>query len=164
MLMQEHIPLLEQMEQFYAIAQQIGGTDGLSDWMASLFVLQEMARAFVRDLDPHSAKEEDILFPMVARFVGYGTGPVAVMEFEHEQAKLHLQQFLEAVSALETGAAVTAAAAAGIAADLIEAYHILTSHFMKEETVLFPMAQRLFTPMDMEELAAKFNALRIPSA
>ncbi|EFM12200.1 iron-sulfur cluster repair di-iron protein [Paenibacillus curdlanolyticus YK9] len=162
-LMQEHIPLREQMEQFYAIAQQIGATDGIADWTASLFVLKEMVRAFVRELEPHSAKEEDILFPMVARFVGYETGPVAVMEFEHEQAKLHLQQYLEAVSALVLGTTVSATAAADIAADLIEAYHILTGHFMKEETVLFPMAQRLFTPIEMEELAAKFNALSIHS-
>lgn len=39
----------------------------------------------------------------------------------------------------------------------VEAHHILDEHFMKEENVLFPMAERLLSDGEKEELFARMN-------
>ncbi|MGG3962635.1 hemerythrin domain-containing protein, partial [Geobacillus stearothermophilus] len=44
-----------------------------------------------------------------------------------------------------------------LAGAVIEAYHILDEHFMKEENVLFPMAERLLSDAEKEELFARIN-------
>jgi regulator of cell morphogenesis and NO signaling len=50
---------------------------------------------------------------------------------------------------------VSSQAAVELASYVINAYSILTEHFMKEENVLFPMAERLLSDEEKEELAQK---------
>jgi regulator of cell morphogenesis and NO signaling len=53
------------------------------------------------------------------------------------------------------GDEVSSKAAVELASYVINAYSILTEHFMKEENVLFPMAERLLSDEEKEELAQK---------
>ncbi|AMQ22548.1 hypothetical protein A0V43_06455 [Geobacillus sp. JS12] len=118
-------------------------------------VERRWTKSFVAVLDPHSEREEGVLFPMMAKYIGRTTGPIAVMEYEHEQAKARLAMFLEKTAQLpeniDKGQALTLAGA------VIEAHHILDEHFMKEENVLFPMAERLLSDGEKEELFARMN-------
>jgi len=155
-LKQEHGPLRAQMEQVFAAAEAIGrGEDG-RNWREPLADLREKVESFVAVLDPHSEREEGVLFPMMAEYIGRTTGPIAVMEYEHEQAKARLALFLEKTAQLpeniDSGQALTLAGA------VIEAHHILDEHFMKEENVLFPMAERLLSDAEKEELFARIHA------
>jgi regulator of cell morphogenesis and NO signaling len=46
-------------------------------------------------------------------------------------------------------------------AELIrDAYYILTEHFSKEENVLFPMAERMLTNEEKEELYQKIQQIK----
>ncbi|WP_438448684.1 hemerythrin domain-containing protein [Gorillibacterium sp. sgz5001074] len=150
-LKREHGPLREQMNEFARMAAPIGQDDSTTDWSEPLAELRTKVQAFAEQLDPHSGIEEGVLFPLMAKYIGRETGPIAVMEYEHDQAKANLGRFLEGTKA-ET-APVPAARAAELAGYAIAAQTILTDHFMKEENILFPMAEKLLTPEDKNQLA-----------
>ncbi|KZE97688.1 Iron-sulfur cluster repair protein YtfE [Geobacillus stearothermophilus] len=154
-LKQEHGPLRAQMEQVLAAAEAIGQGADDRNWRGPLADLREKVESFVAVLDPHSEREEGVLFPMMAKYIGRTTGPIAVMEYEHEQAKARLSMFLEKTAhLLET---VDSEQALTLAGAVVEAHHILDEHFMKEENVLFPMAERLLSDGEKEELFARMN-------
>lgn len=119
--------------------------------------MRESVQAFVHELDPHSEREEGVLFPMMAQYIGRTSGPIAVMEYEHDQAKQRLASFLEKTAELPE--AVGRDGAAALADMVIDAYHILAEHFMKEENVLFPMAERLLSDEEKETLAEKISRI-----
>jgi len=129
------------MDAFAREAAEIGQDDGIADWSGRLAELKRKVDAFVGELDPHSEREEGTLFPLMARYIGRQTGPIAVMEYEHDLAKTNLKRFREAVERLE--GAVDAERAKEIASCAIQAHAVLTEHFMKEENVLFPMAENM---------------------
>lgn len=150
-LKREHEPLREQMDAFAREAEKIGAASDISDWRGPLAALKASVDAFVRELDPHSEREEGHLFPLMAKYIGRTMGPIAVMEYEHDLAKTNLKRFREAVERLE--GAVDAERAKEIASYVIQAHAVLTEHFMKEENVLFPMAEKLLNEEEKAELA-----------
>ncbi|MGD8190973.1 hemerythrin domain-containing protein [Brevibacillus ginsengisoli] len=156
-LKEEHIPLRAQMDEFYLLAQAIGQNDQITNWAESLHTVHQKAAAFINKLDPHSLREEEILFPMMANFIGRESGPIAVMEYEHDQAKNNLKQFLKQMDQLPE--VVGRDEAKAIAGYLKNAYIILTEHFMKEENVLFPMAEQILSADEKDELLQKFNEI-----
>jgi regulator of cell morphogenesis and NO signaling len=156
-LKQEHGPLREQKQRLLELAQAIVGDEEGQNWRERLLALRESVQAFVNELDPHSEREEGVLFPMMAQYIGRTFGPIAVMEYEHDQAKQRLASFLAKTAELpET---VGRESAAALANEVIGAYHILAEHFMKEENVLFPMAERLLSDEEKEELAKKISQI-----
>jgi regulator of cell morphogenesis and NO signaling len=156
-LKQEHGPLRAQKQHLFELAQAIGGDAGVKNWKEQLLALRENVQAFINELDPHSEREEGVLFPMMAQYIGRTSGPIAVMEYEHDQAKQRITSFLEKTAELpET---VDRESAMALADEIVQAYHILAEHFMKEENVLFPMAQRLLSDEEKEELAEKISQI-----
>ncbi|MBP1933689.1 hemerythrin domain-containing protein [Ammoniphilus resinae] len=153
-LFDEHGPLRKQMEDFYVMAQELKGTDeqsGLQD-------LYEKVKQYVGELDPHSQREEGVLFPMMANYIGRETGPIAVMEYEHDQAKKNLQLFLDGYSSMNGQA--DQGKVDELAGYAIQAYMILTDHFMKEENVLFPMAEKMLSGQEKETLFEEINRMQ----
>lgn len=161
LLKREHSPLRQQMDDFARLAETIAAAAvsadpaGTADAADRLADLRARVAAFVAELDPHSAREEDHLFPMMARYIGREGGPIAVMEYEHETAKQLLKTFLEAAEREPLPA--SAARAGEIASHALRAHAILTEHFMKEENVLFPMAERLLNAEEKAELARAYG-------
>jgi len=153
-LFNEHGPLRKQMEELYVMAQEIKGTEEQS----GLQELHEKVKHFVGELDPHSEREEGFLFPMMANYIGRETGPIAVMEYEHDQAKMNLQLFLDGYSSLAGHA--DQAKMDELAGYAIQAYMILTDHFMKEENVLFPMAEKMLSEQEKETLLEEINKIK----
>ncbi|MEW9033948.1 MAG: hemerythrin domain-containing protein [Planifilum fimeticola] len=93
-LRREHPPLLKQMEELGDSARGVAEDAGSGGGKEALRSLEEKVRSFTAELDLHSRREEDVLFPMMAKYIGRETGPIAVMEYEHEQAKARLSEFL----------------------------------------------------------------------
>jgi len=152
-LKSEHSPLTEQMEKLYQASTIIGGNPSIDNWIEQIKALKADVIAFVQHLEPHSEREEGVLFPMMAAYIGREMGPIAVMEYEHDQAKAHLKSFLEKTANLNLE--VKAKEAGEFAALVIQAYFILKEHFSKEENVLFPMAEQMLSDEEKEELKRK---------
>lgn len=153
-LKKEHIPLREKMNEFHKIADGIvydSQPDGQAQWED----LQKRVLDFAEALELHSRKEEEGLFPMMAKYIGREVGPIAVMEYEHDQAKNCLHQFMG--SADQEKKPTEWEEAKSIASFAIQAHIILTNHFHKEENVLFPMAEKMLSTEEKQQLSDIVN-------
>ncbi len=151
-LKNEHGPLRKQMDAFFVQAKQVIAMEESSSRLLEMTELRRLVVEFERELGPHSEREEGILFPAMVKYIGRETGPIAVMEYEHDQAKKNLASFLAHTEDITEGMDMR-----NIANYAVQAYLILTDHFMKEERVLFPMAQQMLTLEEKEELLSQFH-------
>jgi len=103
----------------------------------------------------HHAKEENHLFvKMVDRGMPLESGPIAVMLHEHHQGRQHIKGLAEALPAAKLG---DAAAIAAVRDNLIGYATLLRQHIDKEDNVLYPMADRMFTDADQKALGDAFD-------
>jgi len=133
----------------YAAAVRRGEADAREDLGRFVAFIREYADAY------HHGKEEDMLFvEMTKRGMSNESGPIAVMLADHVEGRGYVATLHEIaggegpLSAEEAEAAVQAA---GSYMDLLGA------HIMKEDQVLYPMAQQMLPPDAMEELAHTFE-------
>jgi hemerythrin-like domain-containing protein len=97
----------------------------------------------------HHGKEEANLFPaMEARGLPAEVGPTAVMRQEHNMGRAFTREMGDALAEGDTRAFVAAAR------DYVE---LLREHIMKEDQVLFPMADRLLPAEDQDALRGIFE-------
>lgn len=155
-LKKEHVPLTRQMENFYELTQLMDQNETEATH-GKLQQLYKQVQQFVSELEPHSEREEGILFEMVAAYIGRENGPIVVMEYEHDQAKNHLRQFL--LVANQVGPTTDIAKIRAIADHAAKAYLILSEHFMKEENILFPLAEQFLSPEEKLDLEVKIKSI-----
>jgi regulator of cell morphogenesis and NO signaling len=115
---------------------------GAADLAAfALFLQQEVMQ--------HFTLEEDALFPVLGRHLGVEQGPLAVMNSEH-------QAFRELLGGLGTALGTQRLdMQRQYAAEIIE---LLRSHIMKEDDILFPMAQRILGEAEQREVDGRAAA------
>ncbi|MGB7624859.1 MAG: hemerythrin domain-containing protein [Terriglobia bacterium] len=106
---------------------------------------------FNRDVAIHFKKEEDALFPAMEKYLGREGGPIAVMLNEHKQHNSLLR---------ELGGAIAAGNLAVLRSTWESFYSLLTMHILKEDSVLFPMAERLLVEGEWIEVAQKMDELK----
>jgi hemerythrin-like domain-containing protein len=103
----------------------------------------------------HHRKEEDILFvAMTAKDMPADSGPVAVMLHEHEQGRRLTAAFRSAAEQMKNG---DAGAAMDVIHNVLDYVNLLREHIIKEDNVLFPMADQLVTGDDMHVVSRKFE-------
>lgn len=141
----EHPSLLEKLESLLRLTEQIDKEIEAESTFANLIT---NVRLFKEELDPHSEREEGILFPMMGEYIGTTSGPIAVMEYEHDQAKTLLKSFLEKTKQEHLSKEDIKITAGWIK----DVYAILTEHFAKEENILFPMAEKILSDEEKAEL------------
>ncbi|NWQ41371.1 hemerythrin domain-containing protein [Bacillus sp. EB106-08-02-XG196] len=151
-LKSEHPPLLAQLEGLFKLTKEIE-EDSTSDNTFAELIMK--VNEFKAALDPHSEREEGVLFPMMGVYIGTTSGPIAVMEYEHDQAKAKIHEFLEKADSTQT-----VEEKKNLAELVKNAYYILTEHFAKEENVLFPMAERMLSDDEKEELYQKIQEIK----
>ena len=155
-LIDEHPSLLAKMAEFNQMVQAFEASDN-ENWTEAVLQLHEKITIFIAELEPHSNREEDILFEMMVPYIGREGGPIAVMEYEHNTAKLNLKEFMDKVQAVKANNKdVTKEDALSIFRHLKIVYLTLTDHFMKEENILFPMAEQMLSADEKQELADQF--------
>jgi hemerythrin-like domain-containing protein len=131
-------------------AQRLGsGADTPKDFFLEA---AEFIRGFADDT--HHRKEEGVLFKALAQY-GFSpdAGPVAVMLSEHEEARRYTQALTESAQKLHRGDQ-------GAREDLImyamSYVRHLRQHIMKENNVLFPMADRVVPQDEAARIEADF--------
>jgi hemerythrin-like domain-containing protein len=105
--------------------------------------LAEFAAYLADEVACHFALEEQALFPSLARHLSLAHGPLAVMNAEHAD----FREALAGLTAALHGADLTAQHTH--AAQLIQ---LLRTHIAKEDHVLFPMAARLLSAAEQDEV------------
>ena len=96
----------------------------------------------------HFKKEEEEFFPAFEAATGSAEGPTRVMKYEHEQVRGLLGKMAQAIESEDKDAYLSLAESLMI---------LLQQHNMKEEQMLYAMADRLFAPNIKEELIEKMK-------
>jgi regulator of cell morphogenesis and NO signaling len=148
----EHAPLIEMLDGLYKLTKQIAIEEELEKLFAGL---KSDVATFIAKLDPHSEREEGVLFPMLGVYIGTASGPIAAMEYEHEQAKTLINEFLMKAENIQ----LTSEEMRNLSELVKNAYDVLIQHFSKEEKVLFPMAERMLTDEEKEELYLRIQEI-----
>lgn len=151
-LIEEHRLLLEKLDGLFLLTEKIAKE---VDTASNFSELKNKVAAFKKMLDPHSEREEMVLFPMLGVYIGTSTGPIAVMEYDHDQAKGYIRMFLE-----KSESENPSLEEIKYLSELVKnAYEILTEHFVKEENVLFPMAERMLSDDEKAEFYQKIQQI-----
>lgn len=149
-LMQEHELILEVLEALERGAQKLGsGENTPKDFFVD-------AADFIRGFadETHHRKEEGVLFIAMAKY-GFSsdTGPVAVMLSEHEEARHFTESFAEAAQKMYRG---DPSAREDVIMYALSYVRHLRQHIMKENNILFPMADRVVAQDDARRIEADF--------
>ncbi|MGQ9731429.1 MAG: hemerythrin domain-containing protein [Candidatus Zipacnadales bacterium] len=105
----------------------------------------------------HHAKEETQLFAKMQEHGMPGDrGPIAVMLVEHDEGRRRVRAVAEALPEARRGDAL---ATASITANLLAYVQLLRAHIDKEDNILYPMADQLFTPGDQRALTEAFEKI-----
>mgnify|MGYP005839600127 CR=1 FL=1 len=103
----------------------------------------------------HHAKEENLLFVrMGQRGMPTDSGPIAVMLYEHDEGRARVRAVADALPQATQG---DATAITTVTANLLAYTQLLRAHIDKEDNILYPMADRLFTPADQQALTEAFE-------
>jgi hemerythrin-like domain-containing protein len=148
----EHASLREKLASLFSLIEKIETDIDLEQTFAEL---KKGVIAFKAELDPHSEREESVLFPLLGQYIGTTSGPIAVMEYEHEQAKSFIKTFLERAESEQ----ISPEKIKNLAELVKNAHNILTEHFTKEENVLFTMAERMLSEEEKAELHRRIQEI-----
>lgn len=97
----------------------------------------------------HHRKEEGVLFPtMASHGVPVANGPIGAMLVDHENGRQYTRQMRNAAQRLNTGEAEALPLIVENARGYVA---LLRAHIMKEDRILFPMADRAI-PEDQHEV------------
>lgn len=135
LLMEEHQLILRVLNALDAFASEVArGAEDKAELGRFVRFIREFADA------RHHGKEEDILFEaMVAAGFPRESGPIAVMLMDHQAGRARLAAMAEKAGQpgpwTDRDRAVVADAARGYA-------ELLRGHIMKEDRILYPMAQQ----------------------
>ena len=105
----------------------------------------------------HHGQEEDLLFPeLEARGMPRDAGPIAVMLQEHEMGRAYVGHMRKALPMAREGDPD----ARNILINAGRGYiQLIRAHIMKEDNVLFNMADQLVTGGDCDKLCQKYGVV-----
>jgi len=100
----------------------------------------------------HFKKEEEEFFPLFEEVTGSSDGPTMVMKYEHEQVRGLMGKMAEAIENKDKDAYLSLAESMMI---------LLQQHNMKEEQMLYAMADRVVDNTKAQELINKMEEIKL---
>jgi hemerythrin-like domain-containing protein len=145
----DHVHILKLTEVMKNMTQQdVPDSDDIEN-------VVELIRNFADGL--HHAKEENIFFPALGE-KGFSTqqGPVAVMLSEHVQGRNFVKGIVTNLEAYKNG---NKDAVTGINQNMLGYANLLNNHILKENNILFRMADNALSDAEQKELLEKFETV-----
>jgi len=147
----EHNYLLHVMEGWHLIVLAFErDMYTLEEGHEALQTLRKLIIEFIDPLKNHTEKEEEFLFPLLAKYVGTEQGPVNATEEEHEEIDAYIGHFLHHTRGDLTS--LTMQNMKDVVRDAGEAFEVITVHFVKEESILFPMVNNILRIEEQDKL------------
>lgn len=122
----------------------------LSEGREALYILRTKITEFLKPFQSHIKKEEEYLFPLLSQYIGNEQGPVLAVEEEHQEIEAYIGHFLHHTNGNLTDLSLEQIRE--IVQDAGEAYEVITIHFVKEESIIFPMVEDVLTPNEQYTL------------
>jgi len=128
--------------------------------LSSLETIVRLIRTFADGV--HHAKEEHLLFPALGP-KGFSSvqGPVAVMLSEHVQGRAYVSGMAEGIESSRKGDAL---GLQRVWTNMLQYGALLRAHIMKENTILFRMADSVLSGQEQQELLRAFAQVDAPEA
>lgn len=149
-LQRAHDGGLEKLRTLETVADELrrgGGADAMPR-------LREILRFFNGELRSHFLHEEAGLFLVLARVIGR-MGPIAAMIEEHLSLWRAVDTLEEHVLELERGSLTDLGEVEKVARHIL---HFLRSHIQKEDSMLFPLAERSLSDELKQEVVHRMKA------
>ena len=148
----EHEGILTMLEILERVCEQINS--GKRANLDHLDQIVEFLQVFADQC--HHGKEEDILFPALEKVgIPKEGGPIGVMLSDHDQGRKYIRAMREALESLKKGQEGTEGFVGG-AKGYIE---LLRGHIMKENNVLFVMAEKNLSKEEQTRLFDTFEIM-----
>ena len=154
-LMEEHKRLLEMADELRKIAREIGEAEDLSAVPSQTIEKLEHIVEHLKDSESHYLREENVLFPYLER---HGiTQPPAIMWAEHEG----IREIKKGIYGAAEGRERTAFEEfrSKLIDRSIELAEMLSSHFYKENNILFPTALKVISEGEWIEIRREFDSI-----
>ena len=151
-LTEEHKILLNLSSKLVAIArrvQQAADTQSISNEMMQI---KHITEHFV-EAEKHYLREENVLFPFLEK---HGvTEPPAIMWMEHDKIREKKKQLQSLIEKYDQTELQTLKQQLSELAPSLNT--MLSSHFFKENNILFPTALKVITPEEWKEIRKEFD-------
>lgn len=148
-----------------AILRMLDGLDQMNETLlANSAVAKETVGGFLEFFRLfadrcHHGKEEDLLFPMLEkRGIPRDGGPIGVMLHEHDHGRELIQDMAAAAAEYEKDRAGAARRWVRAARDYSQ---LLRDHILKENHILFRIAEQILTSEEQSALAVQFEKAEI---
>jgi hemerythrin-like domain-containing protein len=152
-LKNEHEAVLEAVRILEAVCNRVYA--GEKPAVAHFERLMEFLKVFVDRC--HHGKEEDLLFPaMIEAGFSRDSGPIPVMLAEHQTGRGHVRAMGQALQALKAGRLEEWDGFNGNAREYID---LLRQHIIKEDNILYPMADARIPRVKQEEMLKGFEKI-----
>lgn len=116
--------------------------------------MKEILASLGPELVRHFSDEEEVLFPCLASVIG-SRGPIAAMGDEHKVIQRSLALLREKGEKASNGGLPSSPTLEEVINYLVV---FLRSHIKKEDSMLFPLAEKVLQPSLLEEVAAEIKA------
>ncbi|ARD48684.1 cation-binding protein [Sporosarcina sp. P37] len=159
----EHRFLTHEMSQWHAIVLDFeNGRYNREEGLKALQQLRKLIVEFIEPLKNHTEKEEEFLFPMLAKYVGNDQGPVQAVQEEHDEIDAYIGHFLHHTRG--DLSAFTLEMMQDVVKDAGEAFEVIMIHFVKEENVIFPMVMSVLRAKEQDELFDQLYTSIVPES
>ncbi len=122
--------------------------------------LHDATRFINEEVRAHNQNEENALFPALEEKIGT-SGPTAVMRSEHQQLWEALDRLESDLNLLLTDG-VNNPRIARIAELSTFIHDLLSQHISKEDNILYPMARRVLSGRELQEISRKMAGVPEP--
>ncbi|HLU21249.1 MAG TPA: hemerythrin domain-containing protein [Bacillaceae bacterium] len=152
----EHLFLTHLMNEWHAIVLNFEkGLYTLEEGRLEIKRLRKLLVEFIEPWKNHCEKEEAYFFPLLGLYIGKEQGPIVTIEAEHDEIDGYIGHFLHhTLSNIDN---LTLEEMMDLVKDAGEAYEVLMVHFVKEESVLFPMTEKVMKAVDQEKLTQQLH-------
>ena len=151
MLEAEHRVIQKMVAGMSVLADQLEGGEPVD--VSLLESIAMFLRTFADRL--HHGKEESFLFPaLIRRGVPSHGCPIGGLTMEHQKGRVMVGEFADAIRGYAAG---EPPARDNLVKSLRALVALYPSHIWKEDYLLFPLAGKVLTPEDQQDLMDKFD-------
>ena len=153
MLEAEHRVIQKMVAGMSVLAEQIEGGEPVDVSLLESIVV--FLRTFADRL--HHGKEESFLFPaLIRRGVPSQGCPIGGLTMEHQKGRVMVGELADAIRGYDAG---EPPARGNLVKSLRALVAFYPNHIWKEDYLLFPLAGKVLTPEDQQELMDKFETV-----
>ncbi|MGC9780264.1 MAG: DUF438 domain-containing protein [Candidatus Heimdallarchaeota archaeon] len=155
-LMEEHRIILEFVEKLNRITVMIAKKKDYKSITEEMKVVKDVAY-HLKESTKHYLREENVLFPYIEK---HGlTEPPAQMWIDHDKIRALEKKLFDTVEVAESKSLKYDEFVNQLLKNVGEVAGILTTHFFKENNILFPASLRLITPEEWNDIRREFDEI-----